>query len=206
MFYLFLRAVIVGFAIAAPVGPTTVLCVTRTVKKGFRHGMLSGIGAATADSFYALIAGFGVAFIVNFALRHAEAIRFYGGLFLLYWGTRIILSKFVESDPLVKGDGFGGPFISTFILTVTNPMTLLAFMAVLALLGHGGIRGSYFDLGQWILGICLGSFAWWTIVCGVAHVYREKFDQKGMFLLNRITGVIVIAAGVLALLGISGKH
>lgn len=204
MFLFFLKGVIISFAIAAPVGPTAVLCVNRTVKYGWRVGLLSGLGAATADALYALIAGFGVNFIIDFVFRHEQAIRFYGGLFLLYWGTRIILQKFVESDPLVKGEGLGGPFVSTFILTLTNPMTLLAFMAVLAILGKAGIRHDYFNLAQWIVGVAVGSFGWWIVLCSTAHFYRKKFDKKGLWLLNRATGIFIIAVGALALLNLKG--
>jgi threonine/homoserine/homoserine lactone efflux protein len=195
-----IKGALTGIAIAAPVGPTTVLVIHRTIRQGFGSGVRSGLGAASADAFYGLIAAFGVNFIARYIYSYEPIIKLVGGCFLLFWGVRIFRSRFAEQHPLVKGEGAGGPFLSTFILTLTNPMTLLAFMAILAGLGGAHIERESRATFAWIIGLGGGSFVWWLVLSATADRLRDKFSNKIFRWFNWITGIIVVLAGSLILL------
>jgi threonine/homoserine/homoserine lactone efflux protein len=197
-----LKGIISGFAIAAPVGPTTVLVLHRTVNQSKKAGILSGMGAASADAFFGLLAGLGVGLVAGFLHEHVLGIRTIGGFFLLYWGARIFASKFAESHPLVRGEGKGGPFVSTALLTFTNPMTLIAFLGVLAGLGAASFYNHPFLLLEWIIGICIGSFGWWFAVVLGVHRIRNRFDYQVIMWINRVMGIVIIVAGIILLLGL----
>lgn len=182
-------------AIAAPVGPTTALVIHRTIKQSWNSGVLSGLGAALADSLYALLAGLGAGLVAAYIEPHQMFIRAVGGIFLLYWGWRIFVSRFAENHPLVRERGWGGPLVSTFLLTLTNPMTLLAFAAVLVGLRSGSLYHHSGDWGEWMVGVGAGSISWWLALSSAVHPYRQKFDLKVLAWVNRIIGMSVIIAG-----------
>lgn len=164
--------------------------------------MLSGLGAAAADATFALAAAFGVSAIAEPIQHHILFIRLVGGSFLAFWGVRIFLSRFAESHPLVKGEGWGGPFWSTVLLTFTNPMTLLAFMAILAGIGDVHVGRHIPAVLLWTAGVCAGSFGWWLLLAHFAHGFREVFNFKVLTLMNQIMGVVVTAAGLAVLMSI----
>ncbi|MBM5805898.1 MAG: LysE family translocator, partial [Candidatus Verstraetearchaeota archaeon] len=132
-----LRGLLIGFAIAAPVGPIGILCIQRTLAKGRIYGFASGLGAATADAIYGAVAGFGLTFISDVLINQQLWLRLLGGAFLLYLGTRTILSKPSKETPQTANKGLAADYTSTFLLTLTNPMTILSFIAVFAGLGLG---------------------------------------------------------------------
>jgi threonine/homoserine/homoserine lactone efflux protein len=191
-----------GIAIAAPVGPTTVLVINRTAKHSLASGLKSGLGAAMADASFGLLAALGISFVASFVYQHEFAIKLIGGGVLLFWGGRIFISKFTETHPLVKGEGKGGPFVSTYLLTLTNPMTLLAFMGILASLGILNIKNNFTVTGIWVAGLATGSFLWWLALSKFTNLMRNRLDGKIFSRINRLTGAIVVAAGILVLLNI----
>ena len=128
-----LSGVIIGFSIAAPVGPIGVLCIRRTLAEGRLHGLVSGLGAATADAFYGCIAAFGLAFISDFLVQQQMWLRVMGGAFLLFLGIRTILAKPKEKPQDGKKLGLAGSYGSTFLLTLTNTVTIIS-IAKIALL------------------------------------------------------------------------
>src|SRR5512147_916819 len=135
---LFLQGLILGFSIAAPVGPIGVLCIRRTLADGRMSGLVSGLGAATADAIYGSVAAFGLTFISGFLIDQKLWLGLLGGAFLCYLGLRTFLSQPAQQVALAQGQGLVGAYGSTFFLTLTNPMTILSFMAMFA----GIVRGS----------------------------------------------------------------
>ena len=199
-----LRGLIIGFSIAAPVGPIGVLCIRRTLAEGRGSGLVSGLGAATADAIYGFIAGFGLTFISNFLISQLVWLRLIGGGFLCYLGLRTFLSKPVEHVASAKGNGLFGSYVSTFFLTVTNPMTILFFAAIFAGLGVGGAGGNYVSAAVLVLGVFIGSALWWFILSGVVSVFRTKFNPHKLRWVNRISGIIITGFGLIALLSLIG--
>ncbi len=142
MIGIFLRGLTLGLAIAAPVGPVGVLCIRRTLAEGRLAGLVSGLGAATADACYGLVAAFGLTFVSSRLIDWQDAIRLVGGLFLLYLGARTLAAPVADQpaaglavQPAQRG--LLANYTSTLVVTLTNPMTILAFAAVFAGLGEG---------------------------------------------------------------------
>jgi threonine/homoserine/homoserine lactone efflux protein len=194
------RGLIIGFSIAAPVGPIGVLCIRRTLSEGRASGLVSGLGAATADAIYGCIAGFGLTFISNFLVSQQVWLRLIGGGFLLYLGLKTFLAKPAEQAALVKGNGLVSAYASTFFLTLTNPMTIISFAAIFAGLGLAGTSGNYLSAGVLVLGVFTGSALWWLILSGGVGVFREKFNPHALQWVNRISGAIITGFGLFALL------
>ncbi len=196
---LFLRGLIIGFSIAAPVGPIGVLCIRRTLSAGQASGLVSGLGAATADAFYGSVAGFGLTFISSFLVNQKMGLALFGGLFLLYLGIKTLLSKPAEKEAEIRQSGLLGSYFSTFVLTLTNPMTILSFAAIFAALGLANTDSNYRSALVLVSGVFLGSAAWWLLLSGGVGLFRDKFNTSGLLWVNRISGLVITAFGIAAL-------
>lgn len=201
MLLLFLKGLIIGFAIAAPVGPIGILCIQRSLEEGFKVGLMTGLGAALADGVYGLIAGFGLTAISSLLVSHQVWIRIIGGIFLIYLGIKIMRKPVVLRSNSEKPDR--SPWhacITTFFLTLTNPATILSFIAVFAGLGLGSAGTDYFHAIFLVLGIILGSAAWWLLLSsGIAFILHHRITPKTMRIINMISGMIMLVFGVFAL-------
>jgi threonine/homoserine/homoserine lactone efflux protein len=198
----FLRGLLIGLSIAATVGPMFMLCVQRTLQKGYRYGMLSGMGIATADGIYGSIAGFGLTTITAFLLHQQAWIRLIGGLFLLYLGIKTLLAKPAERAATVQGGNLLGAYFSTLALTLTNPTTILSFMAIFMGLGIGNTGGNYVAALLVVLGVFLGSTCWWLILTGSIGLLHGKFPHGWLHWLNRGSGAIIAIFGLIALVSL----
>jgi threonine/homoserine/homoserine lactone efflux protein len=197
-----LKGLVIGFSIAAPVGPIGVLCTRRTLAEGRLTGLVSGLGAATADAFYGCVAGFGLTFISSFLVAQQFWLRLIGGVFLCYLGIKTLLSRPAEQAAVSKGNGLAGAYASTFFLTLTNPMTILSFAAIFAGLGLAGSDGNYASAGILVLGVFLGSALWWLALSGGVGVFRQRFNLEGLQWVNRISGAVILGFGLFALVSI----
>lgn len=194
-----LRGLAVGFSIAAPVGPIGVLCIRRTLTEGRLSGLVSGLGAATADAFYGCVAGFGLTFISNILVREREWLHLIGGLYLCYLGVRIVLTHTPNDQDAPPQRSLPGAYGSTFFLTLTNPMTILSFVAIFAGVGLAGTNNSYISAASLVLGVFLGSAGWWLTLSAGVSMARGRIGVQSLRLVNMISGTIVIAFGVYAL-------
>jgi threonine/homoserine/homoserine lactone efflux protein len=198
----FLRGLVIGFSIAAPVGPIGVLCIRRTIAEGRASGLVSGLGAATADALYGCVAGFGLTVISNLLIRQQHWIRLIGGVFLCYLGLKIFFAFPAKQEASVKGGGLASAYASTFILTLTNPLTILSFAAIFAGLGIGSAQGNYLSAGVLVLGVFMGSALWWLILSTGVGLLGGKLNTGGLQWVNRISGLIILGFGVVALLSL----
>ena len=199
----FLRGLLIGFSIAAPVGPIGVLCIRRTLADGRLAGLASGLGAATADAFYGSLAGFGLTLVANLLVSQQTWLRLVGGLFLLFLGVKTFLSQ-PASDPGqpsgAKPRGLWGAYISTLLLTLTNPLTILSFAAIFAGLGLVETGGSPLSAGLLVLGVFSGSASWWLLLSASVSLMRAKVTTSTLRWINRIAGLVIIGFGVAALI------
>jgi threonine/homoserine/homoserine lactone efflux protein len=195
---LLLRGTGCGIVIAAPVGPVNVLCVQRTIARGWRSGLVSGFGSAMADSIYGGIAAYSVSFVIAFLIREEFWIRLYGGIILIGIG---VWYYFRRPQPLKEESSKTehSDYASTFLLTLTNPTTVLSFMAVLAVLGLAQRRNGFLTLFV-VLGIFCGSMVWWFILTGTANHFRKRFNDRTLLWMNRIGGLAIGAFGVITLI------
>ncbi len=195
---LFVKGLIVGFCLAAPVGPIAVLCAQRTMSHGKLAGFISGLGAAAADALYGTLAAFGVTFVSEFLLDHRMIFQRVGGAILCVLGARLFLIRPPQESANDDG-GLPGHFFSTLVLTLTNPMTFIAFAAIFATLGVGAVRGHSMLTAELVGGVFLGSAAWFTFLIALVNLFRERFHYRTLVAINRATGIFVIGVGVLYL-------
>ena len=195
----FLRGLAIGFSIAAPVGPIGVLCIRRTLAEGRLCGFASGLGAATADAVYGCVAGFGLTAVSNVMVSQQTWLRLIGGLFLCYLGAKSFFARPAGSAAAPNGGALAGAYASTFLLTLTNPMTILSFAAVFAGLGLGGGTTDYAGAAWLVLGVFLGSALWWLFLSGGVGLFREKLTNEHLRWVNRISAIVIAGFGLLAL-------
>jgi len=199
----FLKGLIIGFVIAAPVGPIGVLCARRTLMFGRRAGFFSGMGAATADAIYGFVAAFGLTLVSDFLIGHNVFLRLVGGSLLCILGVKALVASPASKIDYPKSlRKFAGMYSSTFFLTLTNPMTIFSFAAVFAGFGLAGVKGSVLSSGALILGVFLGSALWWVFLVVIFSVFRKRFHSHQLRWVNFISGGIIIASGILALLSL----
>jgi threonine/homoserine/homoserine lactone efflux protein len=202
---MFLQGLLIGLSIAAPVGPIGVLCIRRTLAFGWKTGFISGLGAASADAIYGSIAGFGLTFISAFLVRQQELLRLAGGLFLCYLGVRTLLARpaqSVSNATEAKSDSLTGAYLSTFLLTLTNPLTILSFAAIFAGLGLASGAGSASHAVILVIGVFIGSALWWLLLTSIAGLFRQRITPKAMLWINRISGLIILGFGIVALVSL----
>src|SRR5579885_1652321 len=186
----FLKGIFLGFAIAAPVGPIGILCIRRTLHYGRFSGLFSGLGAAVADVLYGAIAAFGMTLISDFLLANQGWLRVIGGTFLIYLGVRTFFTKPKEQEPIqISHKTLASDFLSTFLLTLTNPMTILAYLAIFAGLGLSNLQGDYPNAAWLVFGVFIGSALWWLLLSEGVTLFRKKVSKKVMAWINRIAGV-----------------
>jgi threonine/homoserine/homoserine lactone efflux protein len=198
-FSLIVRGFILGFAIAAPVGPIGLLCIQRTLNQGQLVGLASGLGAATADAFYGAVAAFGLTLVSAFLIEQQFWLALVGGLFLLYLGVPTFLASPAERAANSEAKGIGGAYMSTFLLTITNPMTILAFVAIFAGAGLAAAGGDALAAAWMVVGVFLGSAAWWFLLSGGVSLLRSHINGTVLLWVNRAAGAILVIFGVLAI-------
>jgi threonine/homoserine/homoserine lactone efflux protein len=200
----YVRGLLIGLSIAATVGPMSVLCIQRTLNKEQLYGLVSGLGIATADGVYGSIAAFGLTLITNFLIHEQIWIRLIGGLFLLFLGVKTILSRPPERAAALnmKTNSYLGAYTSTFLLTLTNPLTILSFAAIFAGIGVGSASKSFFSATAVVLGVFSGSTLWWIILTSAISLLRKKINSQLLLCINRISGAIITLFGIVALLSL----
>src|SRR5579884_1937024 len=190
----FIRGFIIGLSIAAVVGPICLLCIHRTLDRGFLYGLVSGLGAATADAIYGSIA--------SFLVSQSAWIHLLGGAFLIYLGLKTVLSRPAESAAKAEANNYTGAYASTVLLTLTNPSTILSFAAIFAGLGVGASRNDILAAVFAVCGVFLGSSLWWLILSSGINLLRRKFNELWLLWVNRASGGCIIIFGVLALVSL----
>jgi threonine/homoserine/homoserine lactone efflux protein len=193
----FAKGVVIGFSIAAPVGPIGVLCIRRSLSDGALKGFSAGLGAATADALYGCVAGFGLTAVSGFLVQHRVGLGLAGGGFLCYLGARTLLSRPGPAAP-ARGDSHLAVYASTLLLTLANPATILSFAAVFSALGLG-ISADYLGAGALVGGVFAGSALWWLILSGGVGLLRSRVDASWMRAVNVASGCVLVCFGIYAL-------
>lgn len=197
---IFVKGLVVGLAIAVPVGPIGVRCVQRTLVQGRAAGLVAGLGAATADALYAAIATFGLAVVAGPLAAEREWLRLAGGLVLGSIGLRTLLAEPAEHAAPVTGRSLLGGYASTFLLTLSNPLTILSLAAVFA--GVGVAATDHRAAAVLVLGVFLGSALWWLLLAAGVSFVRVKVDPRQMRWVNRLAGAVIVMLGATLLVGL----
>ena len=199
----FAKGIIIGIVIALPVGPVGMLCVRRTLFEGVSYGLASGVGAACADAIFGIVAGFGLSVLRDWILSWEDWLGAAGGIYLIYAGLRALAATRAAGDPEpLAGERLFGAFASAFLLTITNPVTVLSFAAIFAKVGIDP-AASYSGIAVLVAGIFTGSALWWLgLALGIAPVRRHA-GRTVLRWVNRVSGAILLVSG-LALLAAAG--
>lgn len=203
---LFLRGLVIGFSIAAPVGPIGVLCIRRTLAYGRVAGLVSGLGAASADAVYGAIAAFGLSLVAGFLIGFQDPLKVVGGLYLLYLGYRTLTSVPQAEDGELKEEGLLSSYVSTFFLTLTNPVTIIAFGAVFTGLGLVGESRDFISASLIVLGVFLGSALWWFILSAGVGLLGGRMRPGHLLWVNRVSGVVIIIFGLATLYSVIAER
>lgn len=192
-----LEGLIIGFSIAAPVGPIGLLCIRRSVREGRVAGFVSGLGAASADALYGIVAALGLTAVTSLLLEHQAWLRLGGGAFLVYLGVATLRAP--PPTPASRSavpKGLWAAYGTTLVLTLTNPMTILSFAGIFAGLGVGTARGGAGPAVLLVAGVFLGSAAWWLILSTTAGWLGARLQGGGLRGVNVASGAIIAGFGV----------
>ena len=198
-FIYLLKGLAIGFSLAAPVGPVGILCIRRTLAHGSTRGIIIGLSAASADMVYGIVAAFGVTLISDFISQQQHWIRLVGGILLLILGNRTFLSHPATDIETAGKNGHTRTFLSTFFLTLTNPMTLFAFAAVFAGIGLDKTIGTHAYAIFFVAGIFIGSLSWFGLLTSLVHFFREIITTDGLVIINKIAGSLLVIFGFIAI-------
>jgi threonine/homoserine/homoserine lactone efflux protein len=195
-----LRGLVLGLAVAAPVGPIGVLCIRRSLAEGRTVGFAVGLGAATADAAYGAAAGLGLTVVSTFLVHQQTWLRLVGGVFLCYLGIRTLLARPAERAAGNErgGGGLLGAYTSTFFLTLTNPTTILSFAAIFAGVGVGAEGDDFLSVVLLVGGVFLGSALWWLALSTGVGFFRDKLGPRSMRAVNVFSGAVILAFGLAA--------
>ena len=198
----FYKGLFVGFVIAAPVGPVGIMCIHRTLTQGKFAGYVSGLGAALADTFFGAIAAFGFSFIAGPLIDHNNWLRFGGGVVLCLIGLRSLLTRKLPPPATRDSKSLIGDFASAFLVTLTNPITLISFAAIYAAIDIPHLA----DNTRWGMaltcGVFIGAAVWWLLLTSVAGAFHGRVAERGVLWINRISGAVILVFGVLLLISL----
>lgn len=198
----FLTGVVVGVVIAAPVGPVNIMCIQRTLERGFWGGIAAGLGAVAGDGLIATFAAFGMTATSALIKANKPLIQLVGGLVLLAFGVKLFMTRPRSNTTPVKGIRHHAAAIpQTFLLTVCNPGAVLGTAAIFGGLGAlvGGVR-DYWDAALIVFGVMCGSLVWWATLARIIATIHHRLDEASLRLINRIAGIVLagFGAGLLA--------
>lgn len=187
----------VGLSIAAPVGAIGLLCIQNTITYGMAYGFACGLGAATADMMYGILVAVGMQTLATVLVSLQIPLSLLGGIFLFYLGLQKFWAKPAVHAASISSTAFFGAYFSTFLLTLTNPATILDFMALFI-----GLRVNIADHQEafgFVGGVFMGSAAWWLLLSGLVGVFRSHVSLRILKLINYLAGIMICGFGLWAL-------
>jgi threonine/homoserine/homoserine lactone efflux protein len=194
----FLKGIAIGFVMAIPIGPIGIMCIRKTLTEGRLSGLIIGLGAATADLFYGCVAVFGLTIISDTLNNQRIWIRIAGGALLFFLGMKTFRAQ--PKDPKLKISGSGRlrSYFTVVVLTLTNPLTIFAFIAVFAAFGLGdGL--SFFSAVVLVAGVFIGACLWFFLLTSGTILFRKKLDLVGLKWVNKIAGILIIISGFIVI-------
>lgn len=202
MLLLFAKAIVAGFAIAAPIGPMALLCIRRTIDFGWRAGFATGAGIAGGDTLLALVGALGLTGISSLMLEHERALRIASAPLLIYLGLRTLMDRTPPSDRVESFTSLYRACGSSALLTLANPPTLIAFAAVFTMIAPAGAPHFSTALATTV-GIAVGSLLWWIVLITGIAFFRKSVTARLRRAISAFAGIALAAFGIAQLLSIS---
>ena len=202
LFYI-IQGILIGVVVAVPVGPLGLLCVNRSLMLGALAGLASGLGVASADGLAAGIAALGISLVSDFLLEFQTLLRFVGGIFLCVLGYRIYHTEPAGKVPTISVNGLLGAYATTFFLTISNPVTILSFIAIYAGWHVPSLQGRYLAAAFLATGVFIGSGMWWVMLFVGLTLFRLNISHGFLALVHRVSGVLIVGFGITVLLSLS---
>src|SRR5262245_38954545 len=201
--FLIIQGVLIGFVVAVPVGPLGLLCINRALGRGPLCGLFSGLGVATADALAASLAARGISLLSGFLIEQQVPLRLAGGMFLCYLGWDMFQARPRGYPPPSNVTGLINAYATTFLLTISNPVTILSFVAIYAGWHVPSLNGRYFAAALLGLGVFIGSGLWWIGLFVGMTTFRDSFNLRAVKWVQRISGALIACFGIVVLLGLS---
>jgi threonine/homoserine/homoserine lactone efflux protein len=190
---------VIGFSLAAPIGPVGILCIRRTLEHGARYGLVTGVSAACCDMVYSMVAAFGLTLVSDFIALEQSWIRLVGGIILLVIGYGVFRAYPLAEKAVKAPRGRTWTFFSTALLVFTNPLTFFAFAAAFAVIGVKNIVGHPVAGLMLVAGVMIGSLTWFVLLAGLVHFFKGSVMRVGLTPLNRVAGGLLMLCGLYAL-------
>ncbi|MDR2413804.1 MAG: LysE family translocator [Odoribacteraceae bacterium] len=199
------KGMLVGLMVSVPLGPMGVLIIQRTLHKGALSGFCAGMGAASADCFYAMVAAFGLSFVSNTARAHELLLQVVGGMFLLGMGLKVYFDNPIKQikqrgNGRVSKRGLLGDYLSLFFLTISNPIAIAIFMAVFASMAVFGDAPTFAGEMLVVMGVLVGGGLWWYTLAVLVNIFRKRFRLRVLVTVNKVTGMIIAILGAIVIL------
>lgn len=200
MILFLVKGIVIGFLASIPLGPIGVLCIQRTLSRGRRSGFASGLGAASSDFIYAIIAGFSVSMVMEFVQEQQKILTILGAIILIGLGLKIYFTNPVvqmRRQRLKRSSGMWHDYISTFLLTITNPLAIFLFLGAFSVVGS---ETTIYLQCAMLSGVFVGAASWWFVLTMLVGIFRKKFTIKRIYYLNKIAGSCIIAIVLVTLI------
>jgi threonine/homoserine/homoserine lactone efflux protein len=199
---LLLLGMIIGLMVAVPVGPLGLLCVNRALSRGPLFGLFSGMGVATADALAAGLTALGMTLVSDFLIDHQMLLRTVGGVFLCYLGIKIYRTRPATQIPVGDSGSLARAYATTFLLTLSNPVTFLSFVAIYAGWGVRSLSGRYLAAALLAGGVFSGSVLWWLALEVGLLLFRDRFSHSVLGWIHKISGAAITLAGIVIFLSL----
>lgn len=203
MWHYIVRGFIIGIITGMPLGPIGALCLKTTLTNGVLYGLIAGLGSAIADSMYGFIAAFGVTAITHILYKHEHYVRLFGGLFVIFYGIKTILSKEEHKTEEINSENLVKTFAATFFLALANPSTVFSFLVVFTTYGSSRLGANNVSRLFLVFGVFLGSAFWWILLIAAANMYRSNLTTKKLNLVNKALGSLITISGIIIILSVS---
>jgi threonine/homoserine/homoserine lactone efflux protein len=195
--FFFLVGLGVGLATSAPVGPINIAAIQRAFRSGFLSGLCAGLGAVLADGLYASFAAFGVTAVSDFVERHAPVIQVGGGVLVILFGIRVLMTRPHMEDDDSPPPGLLSGIATGFAMTATNPGVVLGFLAIFGSLGKWAPDpGDYVGASMLVAGVLAGALSWWVLLSALVSRLRLQMTDRWLSWINRFAGAALVAFGI----------
>lgn len=202
-----IEGITIGLCTSIPVGPIAILIIQRTLQKGRMHGFTSGLGAATSDTFYALLAIVGLSVVLSFIEENKLIIQIIGSAIMVIFGVYIFYQNPAKNIEKSKTDksSYWQEYLTAFFLTLSNPLMIFLYIGLFAQYNFISSESHFIEIAIGICSVFLGAALWWFLLTLLASIFRKRFNIRGLWILNKATGILISVIALVALISsISG--